>query len=180
MANKNFPTKYTEPLKVIADILQTKLGLKAGRVMLYNQKYNIPKDDKIFIMVGEEDNDVYAASTNTMDTPDGSGYEERNDVLVRATAVIDVLSAGPEARERKHEVIMALNSIYSQQMQELNSLRIANLPVGFVNTSDLEASQMLNRFTIKFNILYRKSNKNSVDYYDTFKTAVVGNKYANK
>ena len=176
MANKNFPTKYTEPLKVIADILQTKLGLKAGRVMLYNQKYNIPKDDKIFIMVSEEDNDVYAASTNTMDTPDGSGYEERNDVLVRATAVIDVLSAGPEARERKHEVIMALNSIYSQQMQELNSLRIANLPVGFVNTSDLEASQMLNRFTIKFNILYRKSNKNSVDYYDKFKTEVVGNK----
>ena len=176
MAKKNFPTKYTEPLKVIADILQTKLGLKAGRVMLYNQKYNIPKDDKIFIMVGEEDNDVYAASTNTMDTPDGSGYEERNDVLVRATAVIDVLSAGPEARERKHEVIMALNSIYSQQMQELNSLRIANLPVGFVNTSDLEASQMLNRFTIKFNILYRKSNNSSVDYYDKFKTEVVGNK----
>lgn len=176
MAKKNFPTKYTEPLKVIADILQTKLGLKAGRVMLYNQNYNIPKDDKIFIMVGEEDNDVYAASTNTMDTPDGNGYEERNDVLVRATAVIDVLSAGPEARERKHEVIMALNSIYSQQMQELNSLRIANLPVGFVNTSDLEASQMLNRFTIKFNILYRKSNKNSVDYYDKFKTEVVGNK----
>ena len=176
MAKKNFPTKYTEPLKVIADILQTKLGLKAGRVMLYNQKYNIPKDDKIFIMVGEEDNDVYAASTNTMDTSDGSGYEERNDVLVRATAVIDVLSAGPEARERKHEVILALNSIYSQQMQELNSLRIANLPVGFVNTSDLEASQMLNRFTIKFNILYRKSNKNSVDYYDKFKTEVVGNK----
>lgn len=176
MAKKNFPTKYTEPLKVIADILQTKLGLKAGRVMLYNQKYNIPKDDKIFIMVGEEDNDVYAASTNTMYTPDGNGYEERNDVLVRATAVIDVLSAGPEARERKHEVIMALNSIYSQQMQELNSLRIANLPVGFVNTSDLEASQMLNRFTIKFNILYRKSNKNNVDYYDKFKTEVVGNK----
>lgn len=168
-------TNYSEPLKVIADIIQTKMKLAAGRVMLYNQNYDIPKDDAIFIMVGEEDSYVFATSTNTGLNKDGV-YEEINDAMIRSTVIIDVLSAGPEARERKHEIILALNSIYSQQMQEQNTMRIAQLPVGFVNTSEAEASQMLNRYTIKFNIMYKKKMSDTVDYYDTFNKQIVGNK----
>lgn len=166
---------YKQPLKIITDIISTKMKLDSGRVMLYNQNYTIPSDEAIFIVVNEEDSEVFATSTTTRLNEKGE-YEEINDALIRCTVTIDVLSAGDEARERKHEVITALNSIYSQQMQEANHVRIANLPNGFLNTSSAEESQMLNRYTINFNMMYKKTVKDLVDYYDTFNTQIGTNK----
>lgn len=166
---------YEQPLKIITDIISTKMKLDSGRVMLYNQNYNIPSDDAIFIIVNEEDSSVFATSTITRLNENGE-YEEVNDALIRCTVTVDVLSAGEEARERKHEVILALNSIYSQQMQEANHVKIANIPNNFLNTSSAEASQMLNRYTISFGLIYKKTVTDLVEYYDTFNTQIGTNK----
>lgn len=164
---------YENPLQVVADIIQTKMQLENGRVMLYNQQYDIPTDTDLMIIVGEEDSEVVATSTTTQNK-DGV-YTETNDAIIRSTVTIDVLSAGDVAQERKHEVILALNSIYSQQMQEANTMRIFQVPVQFVNASEAEASQMLNRYSLKFNIMYKKQMSNAVEYYDKFNKQVVGN-----
>lgn len=166
---------YTDPLKVVADIIQMQLNLKAGRVMVYNQQFNIPKDEHLFIVVREDDSTVFATSTTNKMNKEGE-YEETNDALIRSTVSVDVMSANDEAKNRRFEVILALNSNYSQQMQELNTVRIAQLPTGFVNASELEASQMLNRFSISFNMMYKKQISHTVNYFDTFKTQVTGNK----
>ena len=87
---------------------------------------------------------------------------------MRETLSIDILSANSEARTRKEEIAMALNSTYSQQQQELYSIKISNLPNSFIDLSGVEASRRLNRYNISFNVFSWRTKEKSIDYFDTF------------
>ena len=40
-----------EPVKLIADVIESELGLASGQVMVTNQKYNIPKTPGLYVVV---------------------------------------------------------------------------------------------------------------------------------
>lgn len=87
---------------------------------------------------------------------------------------IDLLSKSPnnDARTRRFEVLAALASDYSQQMQEKYNCRIFRVPQGVFNTSSAEGGSNVNRYTISCRTSYQRIYTREVDYYNDFLTEV--------
>jgi len=85
------------------------------------------------------------------------------------TMQVDVMSANIEARTKSHEVILALESIYSQQQQEKYQFKINKNITGFNNVSEVEGESNLNRFALTFTAFtWKYKSKIIPDYYDKF------------
>lgn len=150
--NPPFPDAPVVPVSadlpaLIAKLIETELGFSSAskRVMVYNQRWNIPQTDDLFIVVGVLNEDNFGA---------GSGYrydpvaEQLNNVQIleqSITLTIDAFSKSTEARRRLQEIFFALDGDAAQRLSEQYSLRI-NRPTAFLDLSHLEASAMLNRF----------------------------------
>lgn len=98
-----------------------------------------------------------------------------NVALLNDMIQIDISSRNNDARLRRHEVFMALNSYYSQQKQEDNNCKIFNIPGSFHNTSAAEGGTTIYRYTITFMVQYLRRYSHVIssnDYYDKFGTQV--------
>lgn len=160
------PVLIGNALLLLCDIIQREMSLDAGQVYLYNQKIDIPTDSKLYIAVGVETCKPY---TNML-IPDGSGsgltaVQQTN---FMATCSIDIFSRGLQARDRKEEVILALQSIYAQSQQETNGFYIAKISTAFVNLSQVDGAAIPYRFNISVNLQYAVRKVKQVPYFDTF------------
>jgi hypothetical protein len=161
------------PLLLFCEILQTQLGLAPGRVYLWDQKVMQPTDAGLYIAVSVPSCKPFGVTNQ----PDGSG-SGLNSVQVAhmlATLDIDIISRGPDARDRKEEVLLALDSNYSRSQQEANSFSIGKLPEGsrFLNLSQIDGAAIPYRYKISMNVQYAVTKTNAVPYYDAFATAEV-------
>jgi hypothetical protein len=86
---------------------------------------------------------------------------------------VDIMSFDGSARSRHEEVAMALVSVYSQQMQEKHQCQISRNPAPFIDTSTLEATAMLKRYTTTVTMTALFSKSKVVEYFDTFQTPEV-------
>jgi hypothetical protein len=98
---------------------------------------------------------------------------EVNKLQMREDIQIDIFSRSNAAIFRNWEVIAALQSIYSQQQQELVNFKIFRCPRAMINTSSAEGGYQLNRYTITIScfVWYVKETlltTNNGDYYDDF------------
>lgn len=167
-AAAQLPVLITNPLGLLCDILQKELGLDANHIYLWDQKIPQPNDSTMYIAVSVLNCKPFA---NTLEYDgSGGGMNAIQSVNMLATLSIDVISRGPEALDRKEEVLMALASNYSQSQQELNSFYIGNLPPGgqFVNLSNIDGSAIPYRFNISINMQYFVRKVKAVNYYGAF------------
>lgn len=158
-------------LNLFCDVIETEMGLANGRVYLWDQKIMQPKDSGLYIAVGV----ISCRPFSNINTPDGSGsgLDSVQSTNFFATLSVDIISRGPEARDRKEEVIMALNSNYAQTQQELNSFYIAKISSSFLNLSAEDGAAIPYRFNISVNLQYAVRKINPVAYYDQFQDAEV-------
>jgi hypothetical protein len=149
---------------LFCDILQKELGLSNGRVYEWDQKIMQPTDSGLYIAVSVPICKPFASDNSII-----NGIQVQT-VNMQATFDIDIISRGPEARDRKEEVILALNSIYSQQQQQFNSFSIGKLPLGsqFVNLSNIDGAAIPYRYRISINVQYFIEKHQSAPYFDTF------------
>jgi len=163
------------PLGLFCDVIQTSMGLANGRVYLWNQKIMQPTDSGIFVAVAV----LSAKPFASLNVPDGSGsaMNSQQSVNMYAQLQLDVISRDSEARDRKEEVILALNSDYSRSQQEANSFYIGKLPPGaqFVNLSNEDGAAIPYRFNISVAIQYCYVKTVAVPYFSTFSTPQVNN-----
>jgi len=155
-------------LFLLRDILIHEMGLDESRVVLWNSDILIPPDKKLFVAFTYLAGKPYHSKTEEGVDENGD-FVETQEINVQEMIDVNIMSRGPEAMFRKEEVIMALASTYSQQVQERNGFRIAPLPNAFRDNSELEASARLTRFTFTLVVLgwYKKTKK--IEYFDTFK-----------
>jgi hypothetical protein len=155
-----------EPIKIMADIILHELELTAGQVMIYNQRYTAPTTEGLYIVLAFVSAKVIG--NNNTPTDNGAVMDEVQETSVLQVIQIDVMSANEEARQRKEEIIMALNSTYAQQLQDQYLVKIASHPSDFVDVSDVEGTARMNRYTmtVMVNALYRKTK--AIDFYGTF------------
>lgn len=160
-------------LLLFCEILQKELNLANGRIYIYNQKINSPTDEKIFIAVKVLKLKIFG-NTNRPDTA-SVGVQSDQSLNVCATLSIDVISRSTEALRRKEEVVMALNSTYSNLQQQRNSFFIGQIPAGgqFVDLSNIDGSAIPYRFNISVNMQYFVKKIKDVNYYDDFGDAEV-------
>ena len=163
----------TEPIKVLAGILRIELGLKNDQVILYNQKFDIPPDERLYISIGligfknfgSRNLHIGLADTDELTSQQGLNRQE--------VYSINVYSRGPDARTRNWEVVAALNSDTSQRWQETNSMRIATLPAAMSDVSEIEGTAILNRYALTVMALVSYQKTQSVPFFDTFETPPV-------
>ncbi len=152
------------PLQLMGRIIQRELGLQEGRVYFWDQKINAPTDQGLFIAISAltpkcySNRNVFNPATNAQDQ--SSSWATDVDV--------DIISRGPEARDRKEEVVMALKSQYSIQQQELNSFSLASIPTSIRNLSEIDGAAIPYRFNFSVKLLYNVQKIQPAEYFDTF------------
>lgn len=172
--------KTTE--QIIVDIMLHEMGFPESSVWLRDENKVIPKDDALYMMVGMigAPQVIGAIGRTEPYTPPAPApqievLKEIQEMTTQENIQIDLFSRSDEARMRRAEPILALRSIYSQQMQELYRFKIFALPSSFVNTSSAEGGSQIKRFSITMacHVWYRKEKiPTGYDYYDDFDTRV--------
>lgn len=160
-----------EPIKYICDILQHQLSLADGQIWIYNQKRDIPNDFGIYYVVNFLGQKIIGNSRREEAT--AQGLVEYQSVHSLANYSLHILSRDSAVRNQVDLALMALNSTYSQQIQEKYSFQIARNSFQVTNTSELEGVAELNRYTISFNVTYMSETNKSIDYFDTFSKQVI-------
>ncbi len=159
-------------LTLFCDILKTEMSLDADQVYLWDQKINIPTDSRLYIAVGVSSCKPFA-NNREMLSVGGGGLDELLTANFLAKLSVDILSRGTDARDRKEEILLALSSIYAEQIQEGNGIFVGILSDSFVNLSEIDGAAIPYRFNIAVNLQYQVSKRKSVPYYDTFTDSVI-------
>lgn len=159
-----------DPLLLVCDIIQTEMGLANGRVYLWDQKINSPTDNGIFVAISQLSAKPFA---NNRQYDPTTGLKTLQSVNMSSVVSFDIISRDSSARERKEEILLALNSVYAEQQMELNAFRIFPLSQAFTNLSSIDGAAIPYRFSISCNLQYTVVKTKSVDYFDTFAAASV-------
>lgn len=150
------------PLKIVCDIIAKSMDLGADQVFIYNSKITPVKDSRLYIAISPLTSRTFSNSNKMID-----GVEN---VSVNVFCPLDIMiySTSKEAILRKEEVVMALNSNYSRQQQELNCIYVAPNTGAIVPISQNEGAAIPYAFNITANIQYVSRKYKVVDYYDSF------------
>lgn len=156
---------------LLCGLFRAYLGLETDQVVVYNQKWKIPADDRLYVCVASiGPNKPYGGTTEEALSPDGLGLDETVSVAMRELLSVDLYSSSQEAVDRKEEILMALRSSLAQQLAEAYSLRIAQIPLSFVDLSGVEGVARLNRFSITIAVLRTRSKTTRIESFATFPT----------
>lgn len=157
------------PVMLVCDIIQTYMGLAQGRVFLWDQKIFQPTDSALYISVAVPqcrpfgNSNVFNGTTNASD----------QFVAMGALLQIDATSRSAEARDRKEEIILALNSDYARRQQNANSFYIGVIPPhhGMISVDNPDGAAIPYRYRISVNIQYAVSKSVPASYFDSFSSA---------
>lgn len=157
-------------LLLFCEIIQRSLGLTADRVYLWDQKLDQPQDSSLYIAVSVPSCKAFANVNETLASGQALQW-----LSMSATADIDIISRDSSARERKEEVIMALESNYSRYQQDANSFYIGKLPIGsrFVNLSEIDGGAIPYRYKISVALQYVVSKVVPTPYFTEFSQPTV-------
>jgi len=151
------------PLDLVCDIIETYMGLSQGQVWLFDQKVNIPPDNRLYVAVGISSCKPFGNS-NTAST---TGTQQQS-INMLARLDINILSRSTVALYQKEQILLALNSTYAEQQMEANSFFIAPISTGFVNLSNIDGAAIPYRFVITVQCQYFVGQTSSIPYYSTF------------
>jgi hypothetical protein len=158
-----------EPIKIIGDILKNCMTLADDQIFIYNQDFKLPETSGLFVLMQYNTSANYSSTNEFIPADEGvEGGQESISMLTKEDYTINVISKNDEARQRKEEVIMSLNSNFSQDQQGLYQFQIARVSNSFVNVSELEGAGMLNRFAINISLLAHYNKTIDTTYYDDF------------
>lgn len=129
----------------IVKIITNQMGLDQDHCWIASQNRKIPPQaQELFCVVGTS----FFRPISSKSHFDADTNEEIQEVYGRADVQVDLFSRNNDARIRRDEVLMALSSFYSKNVQDEGCFRIFEIPTFWNNTSYLEGSSSINRFTL--------------------------------
>lgn len=150
-------------IQLLMDILRVELNLAQDCVYLYNQKIFLPEGQNMAIAVGVVAPKVFGNNKKL-----NSAGDMVQTINMSLMLDLNIISRDLSALNRKEEVVMALNSVYSDQQQALNSFRIFPITTPFVNLSQEDGSAIPYRFNISVNMQYAVTKTKAVPYFTEF------------
>lgn len=154
---------------LIAGLLRGYMELKTEQVVVYNQKWKIPPDDRIYITIASiGPQKPYGATVEQRLSVDGSQLLEDVAIPTREMIGVDIYSRSQDALNRKEEILQALASTQAQQLSEQWALKLARIPMTFVDLSGVEGVAILNRFHLAFAVLRTRTKTSVIEYYNEF------------
>lgn len=158
-----------EPLKIVGDVLQSELGLENDQVMIVNQEFPIPSDDRLYIALRLLGARTFSARSE-LEPIEGNEIQYVNR---QEQYSILAYSASAEARTRNWEIPAALKSIASQQAQEARSMKLADIPLLMTDVSEEEGTKRINKYLLTLNNLVAYRKEKPVEYYDKFAKPII-------
>ena len=153
----------------IVDIIRNELELDQQHVWIQSQNRKIPPNSEdLFVVVGCVDFKPISSKSYF----DPKTDSERQVAYGRAQIQIDIFSRSNEARIRRSEVLMALNSFYSKGVQDSKQFKIFELPSSFINLSGLAGGSDINRFALRFYAMVSEVKEKSSSYYEVFNETI--------
>ena len=157
--------------QLLCDIIKNGMQLQPDQLWIYNQRRSIPEDKRMYIVVSVVSIKPYA--NNNRPTGVTGGMNDLSSQYVSELMQVDLMSYTMEALERYSEVMASFVSTFSQQVQALNGLKIAEVPSSINDLSAIEGPTIMNRIAITLPVLRKYDNIISTTYYDTFSDPVV-------
>ena len=149
--------------KIIANGMS---DIDQDRIAIYNQKWKMPTDEGLFIVLFFLGSKV--VSNRVTEAPGLNALTEQYDLVTFERIQIEICSKNQEAMQRKEEIIMALLSSFSQNLQSEHAFKLNTLaPIH--ELSSLEATAMINRFSMDLTLFAWYSKTADVDYYKEFR-----------
>lgn len=152
-------------LDILKQIIDTEMNMPPNRVWAYNADVDLPKDSGLFIVLHYGERTPISNTVRYVETADG--VEEHQSMNVCEEVIISLISKSTEARDRAHEVQMAINSTFARNLQMKEKIHISIIGA-VVDASFLEATSRLNRFDVRTKIFKSYDKIKSVDYYDKY------------
>lgn len=159
-----------DPDVLIADIVQNFMAIPAGRVVIFDENYEPPKDSGLYAVILTTGN----PSIGINQWFDSNTNESVTESSVTQEITIRLTSKDRSVLTRKEEVFMALASDYSIQKQESEKCKITRKGEP-IDLSFIEASRALKRFDFQCTVFYLKVIRKPANYFNVFKqTSEVG------
>lgn len=151
------------PLQLVADIIRQGLGLAQDQVYVYDQKYDIPPDDRIYVAVGIDSLKPFGNRPKIQ--PDGTTLQSVN---IQAMVSIHVLSRSTKLLFTKESVFLALSSQYAENAMTLSAFQVASLSTSFIDVSEIDGAAIPYHYRATVSLQYAYTGLQSNPYYDTF------------
>lgn len=159
------------PLLLFAEIIQQEMGLTQERVALWDQKLFMPRDTGLWIAISVPSCKPFANVNRHAEN--GGDLDSQQYISMQATVMVDVMSRGPAARDRKEEVVMAVMSDYATRQQDANSFYISKIPSPFTNLSQLDGTAIPYRYQITFKMIYAVPKTRPAEYFEEFEDPTI-------
>lgn len=157
---------------IIRDIIKKEIGLADDNIWISSQNKVIPNDsEELFVIVGLSDAVTMSNNSYTDFSSETQDYKQVQELQVRENIQVEILSRNDLAFRQRWLVLSALTSTYAKQVQEENSFKLGRISTSFVNTSETEGAEQLNRFSIVIPCIvwYRNIvDVSSDEYFETF------------
>ena len=134
-------------------------------VVIYGQNIKLFNTDKLQITVKTNNYQIYS-NRSEIKEKDGEFFEIQ-DLNLSCTIDINSYSRNNDARERHHEIIMAMNSNYAHQLMDLYNFKLGIIG-NTVNLSGLDGGSDINRFVTTYKAILHQQKTTKIDYYDQF------------
>ena len=154
------------PLELLCDIIRKEMELENDQVYIFDQKYTMPNDSRVYVTVGVLSEKPFSRSNRIEEI--GGVFSEISTANFRSILSVNVQSKSTEALYRNVDAMIALNSNYSRTQQEANNFYIAPLSDQINNISEIDGSGIPYRFNFGATMQYSKIKVKSITYYDTF------------
>ena len=155
---------------------------KPDQVLVYNQKFDIPPDDRLYISIAILGAKTFGASNRyeavgdaikqptLLPTTIWKGGELVQTQYVNRQEMYSILcySKSNDARLRNWEITAALVSELAQQLQEANSIKIGQVPTAMLDVSEVDGTARLNKYSLTLNVLAAYTKTKPAQYFDTF------------
>jgi len=159
-----------QALKTTCRLIQDYMNLDNNHIYLYNNKWVIPKDGKLCVVVGTSQETPFFTSTTVQ------GTTEENTTLSSCNLNINVFSRNREALYRKNEILMALNTSKAINSYVALGFYIPRLPTTFTQIDEVDGTGILTRYEISFNMYYKTNKFYVSNYIETIDFDLITNK----
>lgn len=153
-------------IQLVADIIRSEMGLSQDQVYLYNQKYDIPLDSRLYVAVGM--NSLKSFGNRPRYVGGSSALTAIQTTNVVASLSIHVFSRSVLALLQKEQVLLALSSPYAESQMELNSFFVAPVTTSISDISVVDGAAIPYHYFFSVNLQYFSQKTTSPAYFSTF------------
>lgn len=159
-------------LNLVVDIIQQGMGFSQDQVYVYNQKYLIPTDSRVYVAVGMLNSKPFS-NGQAQPNGNGSGLHVTQSVNMKSVLSIYMLSRGPDALYLMPSLVMAMATPYAKAQQEFCSFSLFPISNSLVSVSQGDGAAIPYVFNMAATVQYFVTNTVPVNYYSEFTNPTV-------